>query len=128
MFTKADILGAELTPEPVDVVINGKKGIVYVRGMTGTERDRWEQETLKLKKASKDEVLEHIRASIACRTLCDDKGVRLFTDSDVNAVSQKPASLLDPIYDKGSKLSGIRKEDAEELAKNSQSDRNESSI
>lgn len=127
MFTKEDILGAELVPEPVDVVINGKNGVVYVRGMSGAERDRWEQETLKQKLATKDDIADHIRASVVCKTACNEKGVRLFSDSDVKAVSQKPAALLDPLYAKAATLSGIRKEDAEELAKNLQSDQSESS-
>lgn len=123
MFTKEQLLAIDIEKEKVELF----GGCVYVRGMTGTERDRWEQTMLNDSKKSKGEVYDHMRASIVVRTVCDDKGNRLFSDDDIPRVSLMPAAVLDKMYGVGARLSGVSKDDAEELAKNLHSDRNESS-
>lgn len=128
MFTKEQILSANCQPEPVEIDVNGQRDVVYVRGMSGTERDIWEQTIFEERKASGDSVYPHYRASLVVKTACDKDGSRLFSDDDIKKVSKLPASVIEPIHDKGAKLSGITAGDAEALAKNSQSDRSDDSI
>jgi hypothetical protein len=123
VFTKEQLLAFEIKREKVEF----EGGFVYVRGMDGTERDRWEQVTLNETKKSKNEIYDHMRASIIVRTVCDENGNRLFADEDIPRVSKMPAAVLDKMYTVGARLSGVSKEDAEEIAKNLQGDRSESS-
>lgn len=123
MFTKEQLLAFGVKQEKVEF----EGGFVYVRGMDGTERDRWEQTTLQAQQKSKSEIYDHMRASIVARTVCDEKGNRLFSDEDIPKVSKMSAAVLDRMYVVGARLSGVSKSDAEELAKNLEGDRSESS-
>jgi len=90
-------------------------GEVYVRTLTGTERDAFEQ-ALSGKKNKPN--LDNVRARFAVLTICDENGKRLFSDGDVKALGEKSASALDRVFEVASRLNGFSSEDAEELAKN----------
>lgn len=127
MFTKQELLGAKCAIELVEIEANGKRDVVYVRGMSGTERDVWEQTVFQERKKAGSDVYPHYRASLIVKTACDKEGNRLFSDEDIKKVSLLPASVTEPIHDKASRLSGITQADAEELAKNLPSDQSEDS-
>ena len=114
-LTKAQILQADdLGCERVD--IPEWKGHAYVRVLSGAERDAWEASLLD----SDDKVsIKNIRAKFAVAVLCDGKGAAMFADADVEQVGKKSAAALDRIFEAGRKLNRLRKEDVEELAKNS---------
>ena len=123
MLTKEQLLQATIEKEKVDLLGDH----AYVRGMTGTERDQWEQWCLFKRKNSKTETVENFRASLVVRTVCDEGGVRLFTDTDLAAVGGMPGALLDKLYEIGARLSGVSNDDAEKLGKNSESDQSDGS-
>lgn len=127
MFTKEELLAAKVARESVPVKVNGKTGTVWVRGMTGTERDSWEQTVFAKRKGAKDEVYPYYRASLIVRSVCDDKGARLFSDEDIVRVSEMPADILDDIYDVAARLSGISQEEVDRIEKNSMTDQSQSS-
>lgn len=107
----------DLATEEVEVPEWG--GSVLVRGMTGTERDLFETEIVLLRDGKKAELVrENIRAKLVARCIVDDEGERVFEDADIQALGKKSASALDRIFSVAQRLSGITKEDAEELAKN----------
>jgi hypothetical protein len=58
------------------------------------------------------------RAKLASLLLCDEAGVRLFTDADVPRLGKKSAAALHEIWKAGTKLLSITDEEVEELAKN----------
>jgi hypothetical protein len=93
-------------------------GSVYVRSMSGTERDLFEQSMLDKKGERKDRV-ENIRAALAARTVCDATGQRLFSDKDIQHLGSKSGKALDRIFGVSQRLSGLSQKDIEELAKNS---------
>lgn len=110
------ILGAsDLTRELVSVPEWG--GEVYVRTMTGTERDAFE--TAIYNSTAKRVNTENIRARLAAATLCDDKGVLLFAPKDLAALGAKSAKALDRVYETAQRLNGMSAKDVEDLAKNS---------
>lgn len=84
---------------------------VFVRTMTGSERDRFEAEY------RRDE-LKDFRAKLAVFTVCDVCGELLFTPADIPALAAKSASALQQIFDVALKLNAITKGDVEELEKN----------
>ena len=113
LLTKDAILAvADMTRETVAVPEWG--GEVCVRAMSGSERDAFESHCF----ANKDQPFLNARAKLASLCVCDDAGARLFTDSDVAALSAKSAAALDRIYDVAIRLSRMRKEDLETSEKN----------
>lgn len=92
-------------------------GHVFVRSISGFERDLFEQSFVD-SKGKRKEVVENIRAGLAARTVCDAEGKRLFSDKDIAALGKKSAAALDRIFEVSQRLSGLSKADIEELAKN----------
>ena len=90
-------------------------GDVYVKGMTGSERDKFESSMITIKGKDRDVNLSNIRAKLASLSICDENGKRLFTENDVQALSQKSASALQRVFEVAQKLSGISDTDISEL-------------
>ena len=90
-------------------------GDVYVRTLTGTERDAFEQSMVGKKSKMN---LDNVRARFAVLTICDEAGQRLFTDDDAKVLGDKSAAALDRVFAVAQRLNGFSSEDAEDLAKN----------
>ena len=122
MYLSRDaILAADDLPNET-VCVNEWGGDVIVRGMTGKERDQWEQ-SLQQRKGKNDEMnLENIRAELLCMVIVDEHGENLFTRKDIEALGKKNAKVLSDLFDVARKMSGLAAEDVEELAKNSEPD------
>lgn len=121
LLTKEAILAApDLSTERVTVPEWG--GDVLVRGLSGTERDAFEQDIVQLrregKKTVKDMDLHNVRAKLVARSIVDEKGARLFEDGEIEALGQKSALALQRVFEVAQRLSGLTDEDVEELAKN----------
>jgi len=115
----------ELQIERVDL---DKGAFVFVRQMTGRERDRFDQSLMQeVKDRSGNKTYERnlsdFRAKLAVSTLCDDKGVNLLTHEDIATLSQNmSAARLEKIVTKAQELNKITEEDKENLVKNSEGD------
>ena len=94
-------------------------GEVPVRGLTGTGRDAFEASCVNIdgKKVVPD--LTNIRAKLVSRCVVDADGELIFDESDVVALGEKSAVALQRLFEVAQRLSGLTKEDVEELAKNS---------
>lgn len=115
VLTKDDILQAkDIEKELVEVPEWG--GSVYVRGMTGEERDKFEAGIVQMR--GKDQTLNmvNIRAKLAGMTICDEEGKRLFSDAEISKLAGKSAIALQRIFSVARRLSGIGDEDVKELA------------
>ncbi len=89
---------------------------VYVRVMSGTERDAWEIASFRDGKV----LPEHFRAKLVVRCLCDEKGERLFKDEETGLLSDSlPSPAVVKLFDAAHKLNRLSKEDTDELVKNS---------
>lgn len=94
-------------------------GDVYVREMTGAERD-WLDARM-YDKASQDISLLNVpnyRAAIASLVLCDESGKRLFTEHDIPLLSGCSASSLEIVMKAGVRVNGMLAEAVEEAEKN----------
>lgn len=134
ILSKEAILSADdLEKELVEVPQWG--GAVYVRALTGAERDAFEQSMVEMRtvrQGRKQETvremrLQNIRARLCALTICDEEGNRLFTDADVQALGRKSASALNRVFQVAQRLSGLTDEDVEELAGNSDEIRSDDS-
>lgn len=109
----------DLKAEDVEVPEWG--GTVRVRGMSGTERDRFESGFVgnDMKALPKDKALEHYRARLAAACLVDGEGNRMFRSAaEVKRLSEKNAEALQRVCDVAMRLSGMSEEDQEELTGN----------
>lgn len=99
-------------------------GAIYVRGMSGRERDRFEED-IRIKKGKRagQADLRNFRARMAAKVIVDKDGNRLLNDSeeDIAVLSKLGASVLDRIISKCQELSGTSDEDAENLGNDSAS-------
>jgi hypothetical protein len=104
---------------------SGEELFVYVKEMTGREKDTWERSIIVEKKNEKGETeydrnLANFRARLAVFTLCDETGKRLLQDSDIGTLSDSMgAKRLDKIMQVAQKLNSVTEEDKAVLVKNS---------
>ena len=116
-----------LTKEELKVVKVelGNGDFVYVRQMTGRERDCFEQSLVKEIKDNRGTIisyersLEDFRAKLAVVTICDDLGNTILNHTDYETLSQSmSAAKLEKIINEAQKLNQITEEDKENLVKN----------
>ncbi len=116
MLSKDEILKADdLVKELVDVP--EWSGSVYVRTMSGAEREKFE-DTSKRFKGKTLSSLEYL-VSLLVSCLCDDKGKLLFTEADIKPLTGKNTTIIMRLYDVALRMNGLRADDVKELAKNS---------
>lgn len=124
VFNREDILGiSDIKIVEVSIPEWGLGATVWVRGMTGAERDKYDADMFQPLSGKKPEAsdrilnLSNLRAKLCSMTICDEDGKRLFTTKDVQALSQKSAAALQRIFVVAQRLSGISEEEVEGLAK-----------
>ncbi len=132
LLTKEDLLkGDVLKIEKVEL----SKGHVFVREMTGYEKDIWEQSMLKVKPSGNkntpveyETTLENFRAKLAVVTICDELGNLIFEPKDVIQLNKVLSAVnLDKVVLVASKLNAITEDDKTEMLKNSEADQEDSS-
>jgi len=122
VLTREDLLkGDAVEIQPVDL----GDGIVYVKQMTGRERDIFESSIIKAKRDAKgnvvsyETVMEDLRAKLVVMTLCDEKGNLLFKLEEAGTLNKLlNAKKIDLIVEAAQKLNGITEKDKEDLVKN----------
>ena len=105
---KAAILAADDRPfQDHDVPEWGVK--VRVRGLSGSERDAYEAQVIKLRQGQDIELqLGNFRARLVIRCLLDpETDERIFEDKEVEALGAKSGLVLDRLFDVCQELSGM---------------------
>lgn len=116
MLTREAILAADDLPREL-VQVPEWGGEVFVRTITGAERDRFEAALLgNSKSKNPQDRIRNVRARLAVLCCCDDAGQRLFRDEDAEALGAKSAAALDRVFAVGSRLNRLSKRDEEQLA------------
>lgn len=103
----------DLTYDDVNVPEWG--GVVRVRALTGTERDKFEAS---LAGNGKKMSLENVRAKLVASCIVDAEGQQLFAQSDVTKLGHKSAIALNRVFDVAQRLSGLTDDDVEDLSGN----------
>lgn len=118
MLTRDQILKVkDIKIEEVQVPEWG--GSVFVKGLTGSERDQFESSVVELQGKTQRINMKNVRAKLAALSICNEEGERLFTDGDILELSKKSANALQKVFDVASRLSGLSADDVESLTKNS---------
>ncbi len=115
MLSKSDILEAkDIESEVVQVPEWGGEVMVY--GLKLAEKDEWIDSVVSGGNAN-------IRgATVKLCALCirDEKGKRVFEDTDLTSLSNKSAKPLDRIFQVAQRLSGLDKDEVKDVVKNSE--------
>lgn len=122
LLSKSAILGAsDLKHEDVPVPQWG--GSVRVRTMNGIERDEFRA----LLSADGGIPIGKFSAALLAATIVDEKGERLFTMEDVEALQKKSAASLDAPAAVAMRLNGLGGSAVEDAVKNSEADQSAAS-
>ncbi len=126
LLTRDAILQAEDLPKEL-VLIPEWNGEVYVRALTGAERDAFEQSMVEQKGKSTKRNLSNLRAKLVALTVGEEAGTSIFSDRDAELLGQKSAIAINRVFEVAQRLSGLSQEDVEELTKNSEDVQSEDS-
>jgi hypothetical protein len=111
-------------PEPVEnLTLGGEQ--VYIRSMTGAERDEMEQAIAA--QGTGDAARGGWRGRVLAGQLCDSTGERLFTFADSDELNQLDSQFTDKIIDAAMKFNRFGQQGVEEAEKNSEPAQNSSS-
>lgn len=105
-------------------------GQVRLQSLSGAERDRFEESILgsRNKDGSRDVVTKNLRAKLIALSAVDENGNLLFSADDVMILGEKNATPLDRLFTVAKELSGISRDDVEEMVKNSETGQGAGSI
>ena len=124
LLSRERLLAKEtLKVEKVDL---GDDDFVYVRQMTGRERDRFERSLMREVKDSSgtityEQSLGDFRAKLAVNAICDENGNNLLEPTDFDILSDHmSAAKLQLIVDHVNNLNQIREANKEAMIKNSE--------
>lgn len=126
-LTAAEILG---TPDlsPVYVEVPEWNGAVFVKHMTGEERDAFDvAQVARIKRKNPDapptqeelfEAAKNATALLVAATACDEDGNLLFDETDVAALGRKSAGALKRVAAVATRINGLGPQAVEQAAKN----------
>ena len=117
-MTKEGILkaaGVDTAPKLEVDAIGGEA--LYVRRMTGTERDSYQNATIR-EDDDGDTIPQYWRGHLVVRCLCGADGVRVFDDADAEQVNGLDNAVLQGWFDKAMEVNTLRREDREAAEKN----------
>lgn len=117
-LTLEQILSADdLKRERVDV--NEWGGYVYVRTLTGTERDRFETQVFSERGKDNAQNRANFRAHMCALVMVNDDGKKIVASKeDIAALGKKSCAALQRVFDVSQRLNGITPADVDELTKN----------
>lgn len=117
-FLTKDALFAAVKKLPIERVdLPELSGHVFVRGMSGVERDAWERSLVTGRGKRRDFNLDNVRARLAVRCLCDEQGTRLFGDEDAAVLGDLRVDTLNKVFEVAQRLSGVSDQDVDDLGK-----------
>lgn len=104
-----------------DVPVPEWGGKVRIQSLTGAERDQFEESIMgpKAKDGTREVTVKNLRAKLVALAAVDKDGKALFSPDDVLVLGEKNAAALDRLFSVAQKLSGISKDDVEDMVKNS---------
>lgn len=125
ILTKDDIFTADDAKlEVVEVPEWG--GTINIIGISGLERDAFEQEIVTSK--TEGARLQNFRARYLVKCIVDDDKKRMFKDTDAVSLGNKNGAVIGRLFDVARKLSGMDDAATETALKNSQPTQEEDSI
>jgi hypothetical protein len=111
-LSKASILAAKDTKLSEALPVPEWGGEVYIKTLSGTERDAFED-------AYAENKMKAFRCRFLVLTLSDDKGQRLFEDGDVAELGKKSSVVINRLFEAAWKHNAFTDEAVESLGEGS---------
>jgi hypothetical protein len=89
------------------------KGDVFLRVLTGTDRDRFEE-------SYADQKMKAFRIRFLLLALCDEDGERLFNDDESDILGKKSSVVINRLFEAGWKLNAFTQEAVDALGEDSE--------
>lgn len=103
-LTAVDILSAQDSRiERVDLPELG--GFVYVKSMTGRQKDAFDNSLLVTNEGKREVVPLNARAKYLVHVICDAERNPLFTEADIERLGDKSSAILDRLWKAARRLS-----------------------
>lgn len=123
LMSRAEILSAkDIGHEDIDLSHIPGWGVVRIKDLTASERDRLEGslvQEVKTKKGVRREMrFENVRAAFCAAAICDEQLKPIFFTDDVLELGSKSAKALDAIFARVQARNGISDGDVETLIEN----------
>ena len=119
-LSKAKILAAKDVKLSEAVPVPEWGGDVYIRTISGTERDKFEE-------AYSEQKMKAFRVRFLVMTLADESGERLFADADIDALGGKSSVVINRLFDKAWQHNAFTDEAVDALGNDSPTAPSESS-
>lgn len=120
-LSKEQILAADDSKKEL-VQVPEWGGEVWVKCMSGSDRDTWEfsifAERQKAEKEGRSFSIPNFRARLVAATLCNEKGERLFSNEEIVVLGNKSSAALESVFLAARRINKLRDEDVESLVKN----------
>lgn len=117
LLSRQDILSVQdIKTEIVKVPEWG--GSVKIKGMTASERDKWEASRYDIKGTEVTMRTDNLRAKLVAFSVVDENDKLMFTAGDIEVLGAKSAAAMDRVFAAVQKINAISKEDTDELEKN----------
>lgn len=91
-------------------------GDLYLRRLSGAERGRWQALCARVK--DEPELLEGLAGRFLTMALGDEKGDRIFSDADADALNKRDGQVLERIVELAYAFNGIGDGSIEDAEKN----------
>lgn len=117
-ITRDELLAAARELPPIEsVYLPTLKKHVWIQGLTGKQRDRWETSLIKGRGKKRRIDSNNVRAQLAvqCIVVSDTDRTRVYSDADADPLGNLPSPVLGVIYEACQRLSGASDEDLDEL-------------
>ncbi len=110
------------------VVVKEMNATLFVRSLSAAEKARWEMDPLSVDNNAKDgqrsvkfakDRMVTARERLVEIATCNEDGSSFFKQGDASQIGAKNANVISTLYDVAANLSGISKEDLEQISKNS---------
>jgi hypothetical protein len=111
-LSKAAILAAKDTKLSAPIPVPEWGGDVFCKTLSGTERDAFEE-------SYSENKMRAFRCRFLVLTLSDDKGERLFTDSETTDLGKKSSVVINRLFDAAWKHNAFTTEAVEALGEGS---------
>ncbi len=95
------------------------KGDVRVRGIKARELDDFQKKIIATNGKDVSANASNIRARLCALAIVDEDGKMIFTEADIKALGEKSAVAIDRVFTVARDLGGMKPEEIEEMAKNS---------
>jgi len=105
-ISRADIEKAPDLPTE-EVAVPEWGGTVLLRGLNGSDKDKFLGETMKKDGGEKSIEFKDITARLVARCLVDETGARLYADEEIDALGKKSGAVLSRLFKVAQRLSGL---------------------